>query len=52
MYGYIKRAENDARHIVAFHMELVKDFNEITFHMLSAINASLDLRKVRSLMYI
>lgn len=44
--GYIRREDDLKRHVVAFGIYQVTDFNEITYHMFNAIYASLSLQKV------
>jgi hypothetical protein len=49
VFGYIKRLDDDKKHVVAFAMRHVTDFNEITFHMYDVIHAALSMQKVRNL---
>ncbi|CAB3981018.1 Hypothetical predicted protein [Paramuricea clavata] len=43
--GNIKRLDDDKKHVVAFAMRHVTDFNEITFHMYDVIHAALSMQK-------
>ena len=48
VFGYIKRFDENKKHVVAFHMVPVTDFNEITMHMFEVIYASLSIQKQKA----
>ncbi|XP_028391766.1 replication protein A 32 kDa subunit-like [Dendronephthya gigantea] len=43
--GYLKRVDENKRHIVAFGIHAVKDYNELTYHMFDVIHSNLSLQK-------
>ena len=44
VYGYIKVHDGEKKTIVAFSINRLVDFNELTYHMLAVIHASLKMK--------
>ena len=49
--GHLKSFQDNKCSIIAFSINPIKDFNEITYHMLDVIHAHLSASKVRQICF-